>query len=98
MIAVVFWATALALGYTYMGYPALLAFLAWRRPRPALVKDGRTPAVTVLLVAHNEEDRLAAKLANCLSLRYPREQLDVLVVSDGSTDATEDIAAGFAGQ
>jgi poly-beta-1,6-N-acetyl-D-glucosamine synthase len=98
MIAVLFWATTLALGYTYVGYPALLALLAWLRPRPALLKDGRTPAVTVLLVAHNEEERLPAKLANCLALRYPREQLDVLVVSDGSTDGTEGIASRFAGQ
>jgi cellulose synthase/poly-beta-1,6-N-acetylglucosamine synthase-like glycosyltransferase len=98
MIVGIFWAAVLVLGYTYLGYPALLALFAWLRPRPPIVRGLRTPTVTVLLVAHNEETRLAAKLRNCLELAYPRENLEILVVSDGSTDSTEDIASSFAGQ
>jgi biofilm PGA synthesis N-glycosyltransferase PgaC len=98
MIVGIFWAAAFVLGYTYLGYPALLALLAWLRPRPPIVRGPLTPTVTVLLVAHNEETRLAAKLRNCLELVYPRQNLEILVVSDGSTDSTEDIASSFAGQ
>jgi biofilm PGA synthesis N-glycosyltransferase PgaC len=98
MMVGIFWVAVLLVGYTYLGYPALLVLVAWLRPRPPIVRGVLTPTVTVLLVAHNEEARLAAKLRNCLELAYPRENLEILVVSDGSTDSTEDIASSFNGQ
>ena len=92
-----FWASAALVGYAYAGYPALLWVVARLRPAPAVARDpGLTPTVSVIIVARNEERGLGAKLANCLALDYPRDRLDVLVVSDGSEDGTERIAAGFA--
>jgi cellulose synthase/poly-beta-1,6-N-acetylglucosamine synthase-like glycosyltransferase len=91
-----FWLALAVVAYAYLGYPTLLGLAAWLRPAPAVRKSPITPSVSVVIVARNEEARLEAKLRYCLALDYPREQLEILVVSDGSEDGTEAIAARFA--
>src|SRR5262245_40575722 len=90
-----FWAAALLVAYAYAGYPALIAVLGRLHPAREPARGEGTPAASVVLVARNEESRLEEKLRNLVALDYPREKLDILVVSDGSTDATETIAASF---
>ena len=65
------------------------------RPRPVR-KDDVTPAVTVIVPAHDEEAVIGARLDNLLALDYPAEQLEILVASDGSTDGTDEIVEGLA--
>jgi glycosyltransferase involved in cell wall biosynthesis len=91
-----FWLSAAVVLYAYAGYPALIALAAWLRPAPRVQKKEITPAVTLLIVVRNEEECLEEKLRNALALDYPRERLEILVASDGSTDGTEAIAARFA--
>ena len=85
--------------YHYLLYPALIIGLA--RLRPA---TGRPPAasfaprITLVIAAYNEEHVIAAKLRNTLALDYPSDRLEVIVVSDGSTDRTPEIASQFAAQ
>lgn len=81
--------------YVYVGYPLLLAALsAFRRGRrPDL---GHTPKISVLIAAYNEEAAIARKIQQTLALEYPSEKLQVVVVSDGSTDRTEAIVAAVA--
>ncbi len=76
------------LGYTYLGYPLLLA-LRTRFKRISIRKAALTPSVTVVIAAWNEESRIQRRVQNCLDQDYPESQLDVLVVSDGSTDGTD---------
>lgn len=91
----VLWAALAVLAYTYAGYPLLI--WAWSRWRPRPVHGGPVePRVSVLLAAHNEERHVAARIHNLLSLDYPRERLEVLVASDGSSDATLERAHGAA--
>ncbi len=85
-----------ACAYIYFGYPLLLFVLSRLRPRPVRRGDARPP-VTVVVPAYNEEDVIGRKLDNSLALDYPREALEILVVSDGSTDRTEEIAGRHAG-
>jgi cellulose synthase/poly-beta-1,6-N-acetylglucosamine synthase-like glycosyltransferase len=92
---VVFWLSAAALLYTYVGYPLLLALVSALRPR-AVRRAECTPSVSVIITAYNEERDLAAKLENTLALDYPRELLEIIVASDCSTDRTDEIAKGFA--
>jgi poly-beta-1,6-N-acetyl-D-glucosamine synthase len=92
----VFGAAAAFLVYAIAGYPVLLACVAGRRPRP-LVRDKRPRNVTVLLCVYNGEKWIRQKLASIAALRYPREYVDVLVVSDGSTDGTEAAVREFSG-
>ncbi|MHB0856580.1 MAG: glycosyltransferase family 2 protein [Anaerolineae bacterium] len=87
-----FWLAALGLAYTWLGYPLLIAGLARLRPRPVRRED-ITPSVTLLVAAYDEADCIAAKIANTLALDYPADLLDLLVVTDGSTDATPALVA-----
>ncbi|MHB8422754.1 MAG: glycosyltransferase family 2 protein [Leptospirales bacterium] len=54
------------------------------------------PIVSIIIPAHNEEKVIAAKIQNTLALDYPRDCLEVLLVSDGSTDQTVELARVFA--
>ena len=91
----IFWLGALALGYTYAGYPLLLLIMSRLRPRE--VRRGEfEPPVSVIVTAYNEEHDLAGKLENTLELNYPRELLEIIVASDCSTDRTDEIARAFA--
>lgn len=97
IIELTFWLSLAFIAYTYAGYPLLMKALALVRPRPVR-KAAITPPLTVIITAHNEEARLAAKLENTLALDYPPERLQVIVASDCSTDATDSIARGYAGR
>jgi cellulose synthase/poly-beta-1,6-N-acetylglucosamine synthase-like glycosyltransferase len=94
MLAVVFWLSAAAILYTHLGYPlALRALLATRR-RPTLAPGTweELPRVSLIVAAYDEEEVIAAKVANALALDYPRERLELIVASDGSGDATAERA------
>jgi len=97
-VALAFWLAAAVVLYAWIGYPAVIALLARVRPAPTVRRDAIEPSVTVLIVARDEEAHLEAKLRSVLALDYPREKLEVLVASDGSTDRTEAIAASFAAE
>lgn len=83
--------------YVYAGYPTLLWLLAKLREK-RIHRAAITPAVSMIIAVHNEESVLSQKLENALALDYPREQLEILVVSDGSTDDSENIASRYASQ
>jgi cellulose synthase/poly-beta-1,6-N-acetylglucosamine synthase-like glycosyltransferase len=90
-----FWVSACLLLYTHIGYPLVLGGLVWirGRPRPHQTPDGEgLPTVSLLIPAYDEEEVIAAKIANALALDYPRERLQVIVASDGSADATAERA------
>ncbi|MFP4056873.1 MAG: glycosyltransferase family 2 protein [Candidatus Brocadiia bacterium] len=93
-MAVAFWTLVGLVAFAYVGYPLLLAVAVrlWRRPpRSADV----TPTVSLLIPAYNEAHSLGPKLDSCLALDYPKERLQVLVLSDGSTDGTEAVAERY---
>ena len=80
--------------HTYVGYPLLLAIWSLKRHRP-IVRTYGTPGVTIVIAAWNEERHIAARIENCLQQVYPPEMLQILVVSDGSTDKTSEIVKSF---
>src|SRR5262249_31436154 len=99
--AAVFWSNALLLLYVYAGYGILLGMLArFRGERPLRQGfDGNSwPPVTILLTVHNEECNVARRFANLMVQDYAPGRLEVLVVSDGSTDRTEAIVEEFRGE
>ncbi len=96
-VDVVFWLSAAALLYTYVGYPLLIASVSLLRPR--VVRRGEyLREVSVIITAFNEEKNLRAKLENTLALDYPRELLEITVASDCSSDRTDEIVREFASQ
>ncbi|MGO9864389.1 MAG: glycosyltransferase family 2 protein [Terriglobales bacterium] len=91
----IFWLAAALVGYSYLGYPVWLWLRSWWSPRP--VRRGSTvPAVSAVMVVRNEEAVIARKLDNLLALDYPQDKLNLVVVSDGSTDRTPEILARYA--
>lgn len=90
----VFWACVVALVYVYVGYPALLALIAPLVPR-SKPKPGYLPTLSVLIAAYNEEANIRRKVEQTLALDYPAEKLEILVLSDGSTDHTDEIIRAF---
>ncbi len=87
--------TAVAL-YIMVGYPLALAFFTGRAA-PEVAKDpNHRPTVSILLAVHNGAAFVERKLECLLTLEYPRELVQILVVSDGSTDGTDGIVEGFA--
>jgi len=94
-MAIVFWISALAVAYVYAGYPAILALWARLRPRP--VRKGQVlPPVTIVIAARNEAARLGARIDNLLALDYPADRIQIVVASDGSTDATATVLQRYA--
>ncbi len=89
-----FWLCLAGVGYAYCGYAAVLAVLARLRPRP-FTETRATPTITIVLAARNEMASLPAKIENLQRLRYPRELVQIVVASDGSTDGTNDLLVGY---
>ena len=83
--------------YVLFGYPLLLSCMAASANNPVR-KDDNVRTVSFVIAVYNGEKFLERKLKTILSLNYPRERMDILVVSDGSTDRTDEIARGFASQ
>ncbi|HEY4105432.1 MAG TPA: glycosyltransferase family 2 protein [Polyangiaceae bacterium] len=82
--------------YTYAGYPLLVALWARVAPRVTASRDDFEPSISVCMAVHNGAKLLAAKFESLNALAYPREKLEILVYSDGSTDDTEAVARAFA--
>src|SRR4029450_6161777 len=94
MTTFVFWLSLFLLAYIYVGYP----LVAWLRARLWPMQAAAAPwepMVTVVVVAHNEADRIAARLDNLLALDYPREKLEIRLASDASTDGTVERARAY---
>ena len=93
--ATVFLLSAAFAVYVVFGYPVLLGLLARFRARP-IRKEPQLKTVSVLLPVRNGEAWIRQKLESILALDYPRELLQVIVISDGSTDGTEAAVRDFA--
>jgi cellulose synthase/poly-beta-1,6-N-acetylglucosamine synthase-like glycosyltransferase len=96
IVAVAFWTSVGLLVYTHLGYPALLWVLTRVRgvPEEATELTVPPPSVSLIVAAHDEEASIAHWVRSALALDYPRERLEVVVVSDGSSDRTLELARG----
>jgi cellulose synthase/poly-beta-1,6-N-acetylglucosamine synthase-like glycosyltransferase len=90
MVKFSYWLSLALLFYIYIGYPLLVYALG--RLRPTHVhKAEQTPAVSVLISAYNEEKDIGKTIENKLALNYPEDKLEIIVISDSSTDRTQAI-------
>jgi len=92
--AYVFWIAACLLLYTYAGYPLWMYLRSRLRPRPQR-QGSILPTVSIILAVHNGAALLRQKVAHLLSLDYPQDRMEIEIVSDGSTDGTDDILKEF---
>lgn len=98
MLKGAFVVSAALLVYHYLLYPALVIACARLVGRQSVPPPATWPRVSFIIAAYNEERVIADKLRNTLALDYPKDRLEIIVVADGSDDATESIVGKFASQ
>lgn len=91
---ILFWSAILLLGYAYLGYPIVIGAWGALRSRPFDRRHGE-PSVTIVIVVHNEGLKIDRRLQNLMVLDYPRHRFEILVGSDGSTDASVACARAY---
>jgi cellulose synthase/poly-beta-1,6-N-acetylglucosamine synthase-like glycosyltransferase len=93
-LEIVFWVAAGLIVYAHLGYPLLLGALVavvGRRDRATTRTEGRS-TVSLIIPAYDEEDVIERKIANARQLDYPRDRMQIVVASDGSSDRTAELA------
>ena len=95
MIKSLFWISIAAILYTYIGYPVVVWLLGSMR-NLKVSKSAVTPRVSVVIACHNEANNIEARIKNLLESDYPARLLEIVIISDGSTDFTADIARRYA--
>ncbi len=99
VLAMLFWGSLALIFYTYFGYPLLISLLPSRRHKISPSQHVTAlPSVTLLIAAYNEQAVIEEKIRNSLACEYPREKLQILIVTDGSQDRTPDLVQKYQGQ
>jgi cellulose synthase/poly-beta-1,6-N-acetylglucosamine synthase-like glycosyltransferase len=101
IIETLFWLSIATIAYAYILYPLVVWSLSRLFGRASRCEDmpaDRLPFVSVLIAAHNEEEVIGDRIANAMALEYPADLREIVIASDGSSDATAAIARRFAGQ
>lgn len=93
-LEITFWVGAFLFAYTHALYPALMACFGRQRPLN-LLPEADLPRLTLIIPAYNEETYLREKLENTFRIDYPRDRLEIIVASDGSSDRTISIAEEY---
>lgn len=92
--AIFFWVSVGSILYTYFGYPILVTLLSFIHSKPQRHEE-KPLSVTLLIAAYNEKDVIEKKILNSLNIEYPRDNCQILIVTDGSSDQTPDIVEKF---
>lgn len=95
VLQILFWGAVLLVVWAYVGYFLAMWMFSHIRFKPVRRMDW-FPQLSLVITAYNEEKRIGRKLDNSLELDYPRDKLEIIVVSDASTDATESIVTSYA--
>lgn len=94
---ITFWLLIGVVVYVYFGYLLLVVIIIKLWSAPAAKKADITPTVSLIIAAYNEEKVIARKIENVLALNYPRDKLEIIVSSDGSTDGTNEVVKSYEG-
>ena len=93
-LEIVFWTSVALLVHTHVGYPLALWVISRvrRGSSQPFAPPMDPPTVSLIIAAHDEEAVIDRKVRNALELEYPRDRLELIVTSDGSTDRTVELA------
>lgn len=91
-----FWGSFIVIIYTYFGYPLILYILSLFSFKPINKKEFATwPKISVIIAAKNEELNIRQRIDNLIEQDYPSEAIEIIIVSDGSNDATNAIVETY---
>ncbi len=93
-LKIIFWVSSFVIFYTYIGYPFVLYIWSLLRTKEVR-KSYIYPQVSIVIAALNEEKYIGRKIENLIDQDYPSERIEIVVVSDGSTDGTERIVKSY---
>ncbi|HYG00967.1 MAG TPA: glycosyltransferase family 2 protein [Chryseosolibacter sp.] len=95
-VSILFWTGIIVVFYTYIGYGIVIYLISLVHKHRRIVEPTKElPHVTLIVAAYNEEQFIADKISNTLSLDYPPHKLSIFFVTDGSTDKTAEIISGY---
>ena len=97
MIQIIFTISVFAIFYSYFGYPLSLYIISLIR-KIRHEKKIIYPDVSIIITAFNEKERIREKIENTLSIVYPKDKIEIIIASDGSTDGTNEIISSYAGK
>ncbi len=97
---IIFWLSFAIIFYSYLGYGILLWILVrikrlLKKPMPPAAGQDPYPAVALVVAAYNEQDFILRKIENTLELDYPKHRLELIFITDGSTDRTPEIISRY---
>jgi cellulose synthase/poly-beta-1,6-N-acetylglucosamine synthase-like glycosyltransferase len=87
-VAVIFYLSIAVIIYTYIGFSLLLFLRGTLFPKPHKQDASYRPTISMIVAAYNEEDSIVAKIENIKAMDYPKDKVEFLIASDGSSDAT----------
>ncbi|MDB5197111.1 MAG: Poly-beta,6-N-acetyl-D-glucosamine synthase [Flaviaesturariibacter sp.] len=90
-LSVAFWLLLSIVFYTYIGYALLLIWLKQSKSKHQNTSNTILPSLTIVIASYNEEAVLTDKIKNTLALDYPAHKLEVIIITDGSTDTSTTI-------
>ncbi len=100
-LEIIFWSLLTIVFYSYFGYGILLIILVkireWIRPDLKVTNPGFEPRVSLIVPCYNEASILKEKASNCLELEYPADKLQIIFITDGSNDGSENILQNYSG-
>lgn len=94
MLIFIFWVSIFMVFYVYIGYPSLIMILSLFSKQEIDVKE-IMPSITILIAAYNEAEYIQTTVKNKLELEYPPDRLEIIVISDGSNDNTDELVKAF---
>lgn len=95
MLEVIFFTLSFLIFYVYFGYPFIIYILGKLNRRTINLDDQFQPNVSLIIAAYNEEHVIEEKIKNSLEIDYPKDKIEIIIFSDGSTDRTDEIVKKF---
>ncbi len=95
LVKITFWTSLFFIVYSYFIYPLILLALGRSREKEPLKPSDPVPSVSIIVAAYNEESVIRLRIENLLMLEYPKDKLEIIIASDGSSDKTAAIAREF---
>ena len=95
MFEIIFLIFLILITYVYFGYPLVTFFVGSFKNKKIKKDEANKPVVSLIIAAYNEELKIEEKLRNSLNLEYPKDKLEIIVFSDGSTDNTNEIVNNY---